>query len=1091
MKKLLCMVMLLMTGLLQQVYAQNRSLSGRVIDRATGQGLPGATVLVKGTTVGASTNADGSFTLSVPTTATTLSFSSIGFSTVEQPIGADATYNISLVTDAKQLGEVVVTGALGIQRQSREVGYATATLDSKELTQARPTNFVNGLAGKVSGLQIQTLDNSVGATPRVTLRGSRSLLGNNEALIVIDGVITTNEVLGALNPDDIASTSVLKGANAAALYGSQASNGALIITTKKGTAGTSQVTFSHTSQFESISFLPKFQSEFGPGSPDFFTNSGATPFTTDNSVDTEYEHQYQGFENQQYGPRFDGSMQPFGYVLPDGTTQMLKYEARPNERKNFFNTGYQTQNGVSFSGGDEKTKFFASYQNIHNNGIVPKDKFDRNNFRFNASRDFGRLNVGFNVAYINRQTDVTSNLDQNTSVYWNVFNTSVMAPLTQYKDYANDKYSDSDYGYYNANYYNPYFVLDYNRLRDKRNTVQGDINASFKVNDWMRVQYRIGTTTTSQQSLTTQNKFTLAGDSPKQISPYPGFFRDRNTSLSRINSDLFVSADKTFGDFNVKAILGNNVQLLDSRLNQIASTALAVPAPTEQINLSNRIGNLDGFSSRFQTRLYAFYADLTLGYKDFLFVHGSGRYDNVSVLDKGNRNFFYPGVDASFVFSNAIPALKDVSFLDYGKLRGGYTLVSQINLPSATGIGVAETGGAYSLSPTYSNGGGFPFGANPSFTANGGLVQTNLLPENTTSAETGIELSFLKSRVTAGVTYYNQRSTNQTIGTTIPFSTGYQSLLLNAGEVRNYGLEADLNITPVRAANGLTVTVGGNFNYNNNEVISLPPGLSQLSLGGSGRTDLNTDLVAVVGQPFPVIQGTFYQRVAEGPQAGKVIMTKIADDNGLVRYVPLKDPGTKIFGNTQPKYKYGFNTSVSYKGLTLAGQGELRTGYVVYHAIGADLDFTGGGARSVQYGRQDFVYPNSAIPVTANGTTTYINNSGDAAVKTPGGSEFWANNPTWNRGIAENYVTSGAFFKIREVSLSYAIPASMTSRLGVVKGASVNFFGRNVFTWVPKENIYTDPEFSATQPGSNAIGINTFLQTPPTKFYGVTLTATL
>ena len=1093
MKHFFFMVILLVTGLLQQVHAQNRSLSGRVTDRSNGQGLPGVTVLVKGTTVGVSTNVDGNFTLDVPASATTLSISSIGYVTVEQPIGSNATFSVSLVADAKQLGEVVVTGALGIQRQAREVGYATATLDSKELTQARPTNFVNGLAGKVSGLQIQTTDNSVNATPRVTLRGNRSLLGNNEALIVIDGVITTNEVLGALNPDDVASTSVLKGANAAALYGSQASNGALIITTKKGSAGTSQVTFSHTSQFESISFLPKFQTEFGNGSPDFFTNSGATPFTTDNSVDQNYEHQYQGFENQQYGPRFDGSLRPYGYVLPDGTTQMLTYEARPNERKNFFNTGYQTQNGVSFSGGDEKTKFFASYQNLHNNGIMPKDKFDRNSFRFNASRDFGRLNVGFNVAYINRQSDVTANLDQNTSVYWNVFNTSVMAPLTQYKDYENDKYSNSNYGYYNAYYYNPYFVLDYNRLRDKRNTLQGDINASFKVYDWLRLQYRIGTTTTSQQSLTTQNKFTLAGDSPKQIAPYSGFFRDRNTSLTRVNSDLFITADKTFGDINVKAIVGNNVQLLDSRYNEIASTALAVPAPTEQINLSNRIGNLDGFSGRFQTRLYAFYADLTLGYKDFLFVHGSGRYDNVSVLEKGNRSFFYPGVDASFVFSNAIPALKDVSFLDYGKLRGGYTLVSQINLTSATGIGVAETGGAYSLSPTYSNGGGFPFGSNPSFTANGGLVQSNLLPENTRSTETGIELSFLKSRVTAGATYYNQRSTNQTIPTTIPFSTGYRSLLLNAGEVRNYGLEADLNITPVRAQNGLTITVGGNFNYNNNEVISLPPGLNQLSLGGSGNQDNGNgaDLVAVVGQPFPVIQGTFYQRVADGPQAGKVIMTRIADDNGLVRYVPLKDPGTKIFGNTQPKYRYGFNSSVSYKGLTLAGQGELRTGYSVYHAIGADLDFTGGGARSTQFGRQDFVYPNSAIPVVTNGTTTYIDNSGDKAVKTPGGSEFWANNPTWNRGIAENYVTSGMFFKIREVSLSYAIPATLVSRFGVVKGASVNFFGRNILTWVPKENIYTDPEFSSVQAGSNAIGINTFLQTPPTKFYGVTLTATL
>ena len=1089
------MVMLLMTGLLQQVYAQNRSLSGRVTDRSTGQGLPGATVLVKGTTVGASTNADGSFSLSVPATAATLTISSIGFTSVDRTIGSDATYDFALASDVKQLGEVVVTGALGIQRQSREVGYATATIDSKELTQARPTNFVNGLAGKVSGLQIQTLDNGVNSTPRVTLRGSRSLLGNNEALIVIDGVITTNEVLGALNADDIASTSVLKGANAAALYGSQASNGALIITTKKGSAGTSQVTFSHTSQFESISFLPKFQSEFGPGSPDFFNNSGATPFTTDNSVDENYEHQYQGFENQQYGPRFNGALVPFGYKLPDGTTQMLKYEARPNERKNFFNTGYQTQNGVSFSGGDEKTKFFASYQNIHNNGIVPKDKFDRNNFRFNASRDFGRLNVGFNVAYINRKSDVSANQDQNTSIYWNVFNTSVMAPLTQYKDYENDKFSDSNYGYYNAYYYNPYFVLDYNRLRDNRNTVQGDINASFKVYDWLRLQYRIGTTSTSQQSLTTQNKFTLAGDSPKQINPYPGYYRDLSTSLNRVNSDFFISADKAFGDINVKAIVGNNVQLLDSRFTQIASTALAVPAPTEQINLSNRIGNLDGGSARYQTRLYAFYADLTLGYKDFLFVHGSGRYDNTSTLAKGNRSFFYPGVDASFVFSNAIPALKDVSFLDYGKLRGGYTVVSQINLPSATGIGVTERGGAYSLASTYSNGGGFPFGANPSFTANGGLVQDNLLPEETRSAETGIELSFLKSRVTAGVTYYNQQSTKQTIGTTIPFSSGYQSLLLNAGEVRNYGVEADLNITPVRTENGLTVTVGANFNYNNNEVISLPVGISQLSLGGSGNQDTNNgaDLVAVVGQPFPVIQGTFYQRVASGPQAGKIIMTQVKDINDptLVRYVPLKDPGTKIFGNTQPKYKYGFNANVSYKGLTLAGQGELRTGYVVYHAIGADLDFTGGGTRSTQFGREDFVYPNSAVPVVTGGVTTYVDNTGDNSVKTPGGSEFWANNPTWNRGIAENYVTSGAFFKIREVSLGYAIPASLVSRIGVVKGASVNFFGRNIFTWVPKENIYTDPEFSGTQVGSNAVGINTFLQTPPTKFYGVTLTATL
>ena len=1082
------MVMLLMTGLLQQVYAQDRSLSGRVTDRSNGQGLPGATVIVKGTTVGASTNADGSFSLSVPASATTLTISSIGYASVDQPIGADASYTVALVPDVKQLGEVVVTGALGIQRQQQQVGYATATLDSKELTQARVTNVANGLAGKVSGLQIQTLNAGVNPSPRVTLRGSRSLTGNNEALIVIDGVISTNDVLGALNPDDVASIDVLKGANAAALYGSQASNGALIITTKKGGNGNNQVTFSHTSQLESISFLPDFQTEFGPGSPDWYNNSANAKagvfFEPNNEVDSDYHYQYQGFENQQYGPRFNGQMVPFGQPLANGEVQMLTYEARPDEKKKFFNTGYQMQNGITFSGGNEKTKFFTSYQNLHNNGIVPKDQFDRNSFRFNASHEIGRLTVGFNASYSQQVADVTSNLDRNTSVYWNVFNTTVMAPLTQYKDYQNDKFSEQNYGYYNAYYFNPYFIIDANRTKDRRNTIQGNIDLGYKLTDWLRVQYRLGTTTTAQSSLTTQNRFSLAAGSPKQIASYTGFVQDLSSNLTRLNSDLFLSADKTFGDISVQAILGNNIQQTDSRYNYVASTALAVPVNGDGFNLSNRIGNLDGAGARAQTRLYAYYADLTLGYKDFLYVHGSGRYDNISILEAGNRSFFYPAVDASFVFTNAVPVLKDLSFLDYGKIRGGISKVSQVNLGGATGIGVYNTGGAYRLASTFPLGLGFPFPSRSSFTASGGLVQSNLLPEDTRSIETGLELSFLKRRVSAAATYYTQRSTNQTVTASISGAAGYQTQLLNAGEVQNRGVELDLNITPLRQENGLTITVGGNFNYNNNEVISLPNGLSQLNLTGSGRQSTNVDLFAIPGQPFPSLVGTYYQRTEDG----RVKMGRASDPNdaSLVRYVPLIATDTKNFGNTQPKYRYGFNTSFSYKGLTLAGQAEMRTGYVVYNSIGENLDFTGIGSRSVQFGRQDFVYPNSAIS-NDNGATYVPNTSG----LTPGGSEFWANTASWNTGVGENYVTSGKFFKIREVSLSYALPTAIASKIGLVKGASVNLFGRNIFTWVPKENIYTDPEFSATSAGSNAIGINTVLQTPPTKFYGATINVTL
>ena len=267
----------------------------------------------------------------------------------------------------------------------------------------------------------------------------------------------------------------------------------------------------------------------------------------------------------------------------------------------------------------------------------------------------------------------------------------------------------------------------------------------------------------------------------------------------------------------------------------------------------------------------------------------------------------------------------------------------------------------------------------------------------------------------------------------------------------------------------------------------LPNGLAQLNLTGSGRQSTNADLFAIPGQSFPSLVGTYYQRTDDG----QIKMTKVTDPNNsaLVRYVPQIAEGTKNFGNTTPKYKYGFNTAISYKGLTLAGQGELRTGYVVYNTIGENLDFTGIGTRSTQFGRNDFVYPNSALPQTdASGNVTYVPNT---SALTPGGSEFWANTATWNTGVAENYVTSGKFFKIREVSLGYALPTALVSRLGLVKGASVNIFGRNIFTWVPKENIYTDPEFSGTAQGSNAIGINTVLQTPPTKFYGATLNVTL
>ena len=485
MKNISLLLVFLLSCLWFQASAQNRTISGRVTEGPRGDGLPGVTVLAKGTTIGATTDIQGAYSLSVPATVTTLTFSSVGYTAVDRPITGQSIVNVSLATSAVAVGEVVVVAALGVGRQSQTLGYAATTLNTAEITQARPTNAVNGLAGKVSGLQVQTLSNGVNPEIRITLRGSRSLTGNNQALVVIDGIISTNQVLATINPDDIATQTILKGATAAALYGSQASNGAFIITTRKG--GTRpQVTLSQTSQFESISFLPKFQNEFGPGSPNTILQR-LRNFDPLNLPDQGYASLYQGFENQQFGPRFDGSLRPLGEPLADGSVQYIPYVARPEEKLKFFNTAYQAQNGITFSGGDDKSKFFASYQNVHNNGIVPKDQFDRNSFRFNASRELGRLTAGFNISYSQQKTDVTSNLagDQNNSVYFNIFNTSVLVPITNYKDWQNDPFANPN-GYYNAYYYNPYFVIDNNRTVDRRNTVTGNVDLSYRVKDWLR-----------------------------------------------------------------------------------------------------------------------------------------------------------------------------------------------------------------------------------------------------------------------------------------------------------------------------------------------------------------------------------------------------------------------------------------------------------------------------------------------------------------------------------------------------------------------------------------------------------------------------
>lgn len=1020
--------------LISGVNAQERLIHGRVTDREDGLPLPGVSIKIKGTQTGTQSGSDGRFSIKADGQAPVIIFTYIGYTTVEQSAQGNNIINISLKQLSNQLNDVIITAG-GIARQSRSLGYSTAKVNAAELNQVKVTNVANGLTGKVAGLQVNTVNNGVDPGLRIVLRGNRSLTGNNEALVVLDGVPVPATILTNLNPDDIENVSVLKGANSAALYGSNASNGALIITTKKGSR-TPKINFTNSTQFESISFLPKFQGRFGSGS------------TSNTAV-------YDPIENQQFGPAYDGSLVDLGEKLEDGSIQQVTYENRVDEKKKFFDTGRNIQNNVSISTGDEKSSFYFSAQNAGIKGIIPKDKADRTSLRLNASKDLGAFNIGVNTSYTQNRKDYTT-----AGIYWNIFNTSSFIPITQYSDWKNNKFANPN-GYYNGYYGNPYYLLDNQRADARTDNFLGDVNLGWKIKDWLSIDYRLGLNTRNYSAKLYTDKFTYSpftlANTEGAKGNIAGSVKDSTHYVTRLNSDLFINVHKDIGKVSNKLILGHNLQQNNSKFTSVSANQLYVPGV---FNVANRVGELAGSESNYKARSYSVFYDYTLGYNDFFFLHTTGRKDWTSILNSANRSYFYPSVDASLVLTDAIDLLKSNKILNYAKIRTGYSKVGQVNLGLAS-----DRFGAYSLDASFGTSVGFPYGSLTGLTAGNNLVYKNLKPEFTKSFEVGAELGFWANLIAIDASYYAQKTTNQTFLGSISGTSGYTSYLLNAGELSNKGYEADFKVSPFRSKNGVQWDFSFNYNYNDNKVVSLNGDAKELSLSPSGGST-NAAVFAIKGEAYPVLKGSAYLRDSEG----RIIL----NSSGY----PSKDAALKELGNTNPKHKFGFVTNVRYKGFNLGAVLDARTGYYIYNTIGENLDFTGAGERSVQYDRQPFLMPNSSV---SDGNGGYVSNT---SLLTPGGAEFWANS-AYNRAIAENYVTKGNFLKLRELSLNYTVPVKALKSVKYIKGATIGVFGRNLFTWVPKENIYTDPEYSYTS--SNAVGINTYDQAPPTRFVGGTI----
>jgi TonB-linked SusC/RagA family outer membrane protein len=1076
MRKILTLLAIVLSA--TATFAQIRTVTGKVIDQV-GKPVPSATILVKGTPKGVSADENGNFKVSAKT-GDVLTVSAVNYTPISIKVGSGNNISVTLSASESVMEEVVVT-ALGVKRQPKELGYSTAKVSASELTQAQGTNIATGLAAKVSGLQINLVNNGVKPDTRITLRGNRSFLGNNQALLVVDDIQTEISYINSLNPNDVENVTVLKGASASALYGSAASNGVIIVTTKKGAKGKPRVTLSSTVNLESISYMPELQNQFGQFGGENDPNAYPGIISIPGSQPGVY---YVPYENQSYGPRFNGQKVPIGAPIrvykPDGSYTIQQdsttYSAIPDAKRKFFNTGVSTINDISYAAGDDKSKFYLSFQDVNTSGVLPKDVNHRNTIRINGSRESGIFKAEYTLGYTLTHTNTTPGTNvpftygtsgigggytgggsyfQNRPVYWTVINTPPNVDLRKYRDWQNNPFASPD-GYFNAYYGNPWWQIDQTRLDEKSNDILGNIALTLTPFKWLTLNYKAGIVRNDYNNKYTQAGYTFAswaiadtlgsGNIPsgvKKLSPSQG---DAVSFNQRLTSDFLASAHKKFGSVDVKFLAGTS--LIDKTLRLFSGSASALVIP-DFYNISNRLGNPVVGEQIQQTRVLGVFGDLTLGYKNYLFVHGSLRNDWNSVLSPSNRSYLYPSVDAAFVFTDAIPFFKNQNLLNFGKISVAHSQTAQVSI------------GAYALQNTFNPGAGFPFGSVAGYSVNGSYANPNIKPEISTDNEIDFQLEFLKSRIKFSGSYYSTVTKNQTIPIGISSTTGYTSAFVNSGEMDNKGIELDLKVTPlVQLKSGFRWDVGMNFSYNKNTVVDAGSqyGLTQVVIGGNS--------IAQVGLPYGQVQTNDWQR----DDQGRIIVSSLTG-------YPTLDPKLKLFGTANAPTKVGITSSVSYKGFTLNVVADGRFGAVIYNSLGSSLDFTGVSAYSAQSGRQPFVIPNSSY--LSGGK--YVANTN--ILTQDGNNLFWAN--VWNTA-GSNYVNSADFWKLREISLTYSFPRKWLAPLKAVNGINLSVVGRNLATWKAKGNVWSDPEFANTS--GNATGLTNINQLPPTKFYGFNLT---
>ncbi|UMY66969.1 MULTISPECIES: SusC/RagA family TonB-linked outer membrane protein [unclassified Flavobacterium] len=1046
-------VALLLLLFVQVAIAQQRTVTGTVTD-GNGLPMPGVSVLIQGTQTGTQTDLDGKYSISAAPTDT-LVFSFIGMQTQTQK-ATSTTLNVKLADSAVELEGVVVT-SFGIKREKKALGYATTTVTAAQLTQVANGNPLETLSGKVAGADI-TSPGIPGASPKIFVRGIKSITGSTSPLIIVDGSPLNNSFTGFtgttrsfdggsglndIDPNNIETMTFLKGAAASALYGSRAGNGVIIITTKKGKRQEKiKIDFVSSIDMNEVGRLTHTQNSFGQG----WNGLGYSALTTGSGPSNE---------NGSWGPAFNGEIRPWGTVY-NNSQQIKPYVALEDNVRDFYDTGITRTNALSISGGNDFSDFALSFTDLNSDGVIPTtaDQYLRRTLAFNGGIKSGKFSTRIAINYVNKDQNAVNtgqgdDAGEGSTLPQDLMQIPRDISIVDLQDYKNNPFNSPSY-YFTPYATNPWWAINENSTKIRGNNLYGNVNLEYKITPELTASWQIGGNYRNESIKSYGAIVDYLDGSPNDLAganPVVGGVTEQRIERSEFDTYFNLNYNKSFTEkLRLVATLGT--QYNKQEINAFAAnvTGLDVPNYYELGNSANR----PTISQNDELRKFAgVYLQGELSYNGKYFLTASVRRDITSTLPASDNVYYYPSVSLSGIFyekGNDFVKLR-AAMSGVANDTSAYQTLSTLNVGTAAayfGSLVAPLGGVnfYELSSNLGN--------------------NRLKPEKTTEFEFGVESALFSNRLTLDLSVYYNKTKGLLSRLPVDPSTGYTTQTVNLGDLQNKGVELALGFTPLKTAD-FEWTVNYTFTKNLNEVTRIDGDAKVLINNAYG-----VNMYAEEGQPI----GTFYVRTPVKNDAGQYVVNP---DTG---YYTVSEEENRV-GNIQRDFVMGLQTTLRYKAFALAMAFDWKQGGEMYSYTRRLNDFVGNGIMTTYNDRNPFIIPNSVVD---NGDGTYSENTTPISFENI--TNYWGNT-TNNPGIEQGHIIDRTFVRMRDVSLYYTFPAKITDKLGITR-LQLGIYGKNLFLWTPDGNSYVDPEVSTFGNGVTS-EFGEFGSLPSQRAYGATL----